>query len=102
MNSKDRRRGKMPAVDVKMVVGSEVSASYEQRERRRNDYKWISEQKTNLFKDFQNKYIAVQNQKVVLAEDNVYDLLKKMRTSGMKPDNYAVEYLSEQPTCFLL
>lgn len=102
MNSKDRRDGKVPAVEVKMGVSSDDNASYEQRERLRNDYKWIYEQKTTLSKDFLNKYIAVQNRKVVLAEDNVYDLLKKMRASGMAPDNYAVEYLSEQPTCFLL
>jgi hypothetical protein len=102
MNSKNRRGGKMPVIDVKMGVSSEATASYAQRERLRNDYKWIYEQKTALCRDFQNKYIAVQNRKVVLAEDNVYDLLKKMRASGLKPDKYAVEYLSEQPACFLL
>jgi hypothetical protein len=102
MNSKDRQGGKMPSVAVKMVVGSEDKASYEQRERLRKDYLWISEQKTALSKDFLNKYIAVQNRKVILAEDNVYDLLKRIRASGIKPDDYAVEYMSEQPTCFLL
>jgi hypothetical protein len=95
MGSIDRSE-KMPSGAVKMYVSSEDSASYEQREKLRKDYLWISEQKTALSKDFLRKYIAVRNRKVVFAENNVYDLLGRMRASGIVPDNYAVEYLSEQ------
>ncbi len=86
----------MPSVAIKMGVSSEDKAAYEQRERLRNDYLWIDEQKTALCRNFPNKYIAVQNRRVVFAEDNVYDLLREMRALGLAPDVFAVEYLSEQ------
>jgi hypothetical protein len=93
---------KMPLLLTKPSDSSNYDTSYEQRERLRNDYKWISEQKVRLTQDFINKYVAVKDKHVVLAEDDVYTLFKKLRASGLNPDKVAVEYVSEQPICFLL
>lgn len=85
-----------------LVVRRSNDAPYEQRERLRNDYKWIVDHKAELIQEYPEKYIAVIDRKVVLVEDNVYAILNKIRAAGLNPDKFAVEYVSGQPICFLL
>ncbi len=91
----------MPLLVEKPRLSPESKHLLAQHQNLRDDYRWISEEKT-LREDYLNQYIAVKNQKVVLADDNVYVLIAKLKAKGVPVDTVAVEYVSEHPDCFLL
>lgn len=89
-----------------LVEGSNGSPNasdlIEQREKLRSDYRWISEEQMSLQKKYLNKFVAVRNKQVIVAAENVYSLMEKLKTKGLRTDSVAVEFVSEQPLCFLL
>ena len=92
----------MPLLVERPKVFSKTTDLVEQRERLRSDYRWIANERSALQKEYLNKYVAVKDKQVVTAESNVYSLMKKLKTKGLRTDAVAVEFLSEQPVCFLL
>jgi len=93
----------MPLLVERPMLGSEsIKKSMFERQNLRADYRWISAEEKNLRKKYLNKYIAVKNHAVVLADRNVYTLMNKLRAKGISVDTIAVEFVSEHPTCFLL
>jgi hypothetical protein len=74
----------------------------QKHEKLQRDYLWISSQKEKLRRENNNKYIAVKDQKIVLADDDVFRLLAKLKAQGWQVDDFAVEYISESPACLLL
>ena len=74
----------------------------QQREKLRSDYRWISEEQTLLQKKYLNMFVAVRNKKVIVTAEDVYSLMKKLKMKGLRADCVAIEFVSEQPSCFLV
>jgi hypothetical protein len=66
------------------------------------DYLWISSEQEKLREKNENKYVAVKNKKVVLADTDIFRLLTTLKAQGYKVDDFAIEYISECPSCLLL
>jgi hypothetical protein len=71
------------------------SALFDEREKLRVEYRWISNRRALLAKKYADMYIAVKNKQVLLAEKSVCALLVKLRASGIDPNSVAVEFVSE-------
>jgi|GEM_PF-3279264 len=100
MKSKGKDRGKK---DMPLLVERRTSSSvlFDEREKLRLDYRWISARRATLAKQYPNKYVAVKDSTVILAEESPYTLLAKLKALGYKPNNVAVEFVTEQPICFV-
>jgi hypothetical protein len=100
LKTKERKRlRKMPLLVEKPTA--ELSM-YQQRENLRADYKWITTQEEILRRKYLNKYVAVKDKKVLLADDNAYKLVDNLKAGGISVGNTAIKFLSDHPTCFLL
>ncbi len=104
MKSKVMRKKPMSVVVVRPRVTSSSSALNERREKLQADYKWLLESKKVLSHDpkFVNKYVAVRQGKVVFAEKDIDSLMRKIKASGQNSDSFAIDFVSQKPTCFLL
>jgi len=101
-NREQKRTGKMPHLNEPQMGEDSKTTLFEQRERLRADYRWISDNRDKLTQEFLNKYVAVKDKKVVASDEDAPSLLKQLRATGKKPDKFAVEYFSEHPMCYLL
>ncbi|HLE75910.1 MAG TPA: DUF5678 domain-containing protein [Candidatus Bathyarchaeia archaeon] len=89
-------------VEKSRLTSATERVSFERRQNLRADYRWISTEKKKLLKKYLNKYVAVKNGEVVLADSDVYNLVSELREKGVEVDSVAVEFVSKHPCCFLL
>jgi hypothetical protein len=101
---RENARGKtrLPLLAGRANVSSKTFTQIDERERLRSDYLWISNERTYLSQMYPNKFVAVENGNVVLAETDVHILVKRLKERGLRPDNVAIEFLSDNPVCLLL
>ena len=73
----------MNQVEVRELDIREWGASWEQLtedvERTRNDWLWFSSHKTSLRKSYLNKWIAVKSERVVMADTDHDELLRRLK-----------------------
>jgi hypothetical protein len=104
MKSRENKRGKkeMPLLVERPKLSSATEHNLSDKHQNlRADYRWISTD-NSLRKKYNNKYVAVKDREVVLSDENAYKLIARLKALGFKADNFAVEFVSEHPDCFLL
>jgi hypothetical protein len=99
---KSEEKKKVPLLVGKAKTSAGAVNLIEERKQLQSDYMWISEERVSLQKTFANKYVAVKNKKVIVAEGDVYSLMGALKKKGLRADKVAVEFLAEHPVCFLL
>lgn len=88
--------GKRSPIIVEIpTVSFGASALFDEREKLRVEYRWISNRRALLAKKYADMYVAVKDKKVLLAEKSVCALLVKLRRLGIDPNCVAVEFVSE-------
>jgi hypothetical protein len=86
---------RLPILVETPTVGFGSSALFDEREKLRVEYRWISNRRALLAKKYADMYVAVKGKQVLLAEKSVCALLVKLRHSGIDPNSVAVEFVSE-------
>jgi len=105
MPSKAKRGRKkvMPLLLNKELEDPRVEHKLLQKlDRLQKDYSWISSNNKKLRTSHLNQFIAVKNQKIVFEDKDFKALLKKIKSSRSKIDEYAIEYVRKHPICLLL
>ena len=87
--------------EVRICKGKD-KIHWEARERLQQDYRWIGENRKSLVAEYENKYVAVMDKKVIYSAVDVTDLMTQIKADGKRVDNFAVEYLSKNPPVFLM
>jgi hypothetical protein len=88
-------RKQLPALVEMSTVSLTSSALFNEREKLRVEYRWISNRRALLAKKYADMYVAVKGKQVLLAEKSVCALLVKLRQSGIDTNFVAVEFISE-------
>ena len=88
-------RKQLPIIVETPTVSLGSSVLFDEREKLRVEYRWISNRRALLAKKYADMYVAVKGKQVLLAEKSVCALLVKLRQSGIDPNFVAVEFISE-------
>ncbi|XHH08596.1 MAG: hypothetical protein ACFCUE_13655 [Candidatus Bathyarchaeia archaeon] len=92
----------MTLVQIDKQAGFSIdNALVEKFCRLQNDYKWIISHNKKLRKEYPNQYIAVENQSVRYAEKTVEALMASITKNSEKVENFAIEYINQQPNKLL-
>lgn len=94
-SEKSMDRKQLPILLETPTVSFGSSVLFNEREKLRVEYRWISNRRALLAKKYANMYVAVKDKQVLLAEKSVVALLGKLRSSGIDPNCVAVEFVSE-------
>ncbi len=81
----------MAILVVKSLDDKKLEATFK---RYAQDHNWIHDHYQELVKKYPEKYIAVLNEKVVYAFDNITDIVNKISSDGGYPTDYAIEFVT--------
>ena len=101
-DAEEKRKKGMTLVHNDKRADFKLDASLVERfSRLQKDYQWILNHESGLRNEFPNKYIAVENEKVHYVADTMQSLMTKISANSEEVDNFAIEYVSEQPRSLL-
>jgi len=66
------------------------------------DYDWILDNMDVLLREYPDKHIAVADEKVIFANDNIKELLENIKESGKDDDDFVIEYINSRNIKLLL
>jgi hypothetical protein len=69
--------------------------------RLREDFLWILTNEKKLRDKYANKFIAVEQESVKFSDTTIQGLMLKIKNSGQRMEDFAVEYIGESPVNFL-
>ena len=61
------------------------------------DYKWFLQNREKLLYKYENKWVAIQNQKVLDSNENLTKLIEKLKAKGLPPEQILIQYVSKKP-----
>ena len=67
-----------------------------------SDMDWMDAKLDRLRKEYPNKYIAVNNRKIVGSDPNLQNLLRKLKRKKLNPGEIPVEFIAEKPPRLIL
>jgi hypothetical protein len=70
--------------------------------RLQTDHMWIITHKTQLRKEYPNKFVAVENQTVRFVAKDMNKLITSISKNHKPIDDYAIDFISQHPTNLLL
>lgn len=70
--------------------------------RLQNDQMWIITHKSQLRKEFANRYVAVKNEAVCFVGRSMDELIANIAKGHRQSDEFAIDFISEHPTNLLL
>lgn len=100
--AEEKRKKGMTLVHIDKRADFNLDVALVERfSRLQKDYNWILSHENELRNEFPNKYVAVENGKVRFVDDTMQSLMTKISANNEEVDNFAIEYVSEQPRNFL-
>lgn len=66
------------------------------------NYRWIISHEKELRENYPNKYIAVEDQKVIFVGDNIGEIVSQVKLANREIDDFAIELIREHPTNLLV
>lgn len=88
----------MTPVKIEKKVDKELLKKYR---RLHEDFLWILNNKEELRSTHANKYIAVENKKVLFSDDTMNGIMAKIIEAGQQVDDFIIEYIEKNPTHYL-
>lgn len=64
--------------------------------------KWLIEHYQELTKEYNNKFVAVQNKKVIAVDVNPFKLLEKLKKMGVDISTVAIDFVTSDPLLYIL
>jgi len=60
------------------------------------DYEWFLKSRSKLLSKYANKWVAINKRKVLVFDNELTLLLKRLRNKGFKPEQLLIEFLSRE------
>jgi hypothetical protein len=93
----------MAVIEVKRNKNSALEKELVAQHRKvRADFLWIFEHSEMLRAKYPNKYVAVKNQTVAYWSASPKGLLDMVAKAKEDINDFAVEFVRKEPTCFLM
>lgn len=73
----------------------------EKLNRYSHDFNWIQDNRLDLQRKYNRKYIAVKNEDVIFFADSIEEMLAKILKSGGNIDEYIVDYITDEKISLL-
>lgn len=67
----------------------------------REDFLWIFANEDKLREKYANKYIAVNNKRVVFADDTMKDIITEINSAKKQLQDFAIQFITDKPVNFL-
>lgn len=60
-----------------------------------NNLEWFSSHLNELLRDYDNKFVAIDNQNVIDSDDNFDALLKRLESKNIDPSDILIKFVSK-------
>jgi len=61
------------------------------------DYEWFLKSRSKLLSKYVNKWVAINNKRILEFDNELTPLLNRLRSKGFKPEQLLIEFLSREP-----
>ncbi|MGB8779286.1 MAG: DUF5678 domain-containing protein [Candidatus Bathyarchaeia archaeon] len=61
------------------------------------DLQWFLQSREKLLPKYQNKWVAISNNKILDSDQNLTALLKRLKAKGLQPEQTLIQFLSKEP-----
>jgi hypothetical protein len=61
------------------------------------DLRWFFQRREKLLSKYENKWVAISNNKILDSDENLTALLKRLKAKGLQPEQTLIQFLSKEP-----
>jgi len=77
-----------------------MNAELELLNKNEADLKWFVKHESSLTEEFDNKFVAIENEKVVESDKNIKNLVEKLKAKDIDPTITVVQFVSKTKIIF--
>jgi hypothetical protein len=61
------------------------------------DFQWFLQSREKLLSKYENKWVAISNNKILDSDKNLTALVKRLKAKGLQPEQTLIQFLSKEP-----
>ena len=61
------------------------------------DFQWFLQSREKLLSKYENKWVAISNNKILDSDENLTTLIKRLKAKGLQPEQTLIQFLSKEP-----
>jgi hypothetical protein len=61
------------------------------------DFQWFLQSREKLLSKYENKWVAISNNKILDSDENLTALVKRLKAKGLQPEQTLIQFLSKEP-----
>jgi hypothetical protein len=61
------------------------------------DFQWFLQSREKLLSRYENKWVAISNNKILDSDENLTALAKRLKTKGLQPEQTLIQFLPKEP-----
>ena len=61
------------------------------------DFQWFLQSREKLLPKYENKWVAISNNKILDSDKNLTALVKRLKAKGLQPEQTLIQFLSKEP-----
>ena len=61
------------------------------------DFQWFLQSREKLLSKYENKWVAISNNKILDSDENLTTLIKRLKAKGLQPEQTLIQFLPKEP-----